>query len=205
MDSLAAIGLGLHSGWASAVLMAEGSAGIPGLMARRRIILCEEPQAKQPYHAAESMKLGEAEAFIEKCRAATVALAARALMQLREEAAARDLAGIGLAASPARELPPLDKVLHSHALIHAAEGVFYRETVIDAGKRLGLEVHVITGRAAADFLSGAGEVREALEQVGKRAGPPWTIDEKCASLAALALLPGPAQRFHLETLGQPTD
>src|SRR5579872_5529940 len=125
MDSLAAIGLGLHSGWASAVLVAQDSAGTPGLMVRRRIVLCEKPEAKQPYHAAENMELSEAEAFIEKCRAQAVALATRALEQLREEAAARELAGIGLAASPARELPPLARLLHSHALIHAAEGVFY--------------------------------------------------------------------------------
>jgi hypothetical protein len=204
MDSLAAIGLGLHSGWASAVLMAQDSTGAPGLMARRRIILCEKPEAKQPYHAAENMELNEAEAFIGKCRTATVILAAEALKRLREEAAARELAGVGLAASSTRELPPLSKLLHSHALIHAAEGVFYRETVIEAAKRLGIKAHVVTGRAASDFLDDAArELREMLERIGKAAGPPWTVDEKCASLAALSLLPGPAGRFHLEALGEP--
>src|SRR6185437_9394709 len=99
MASLAAIGLRVHSGWASAVLMAQDSAGAPGLMARRRIILCEKPEARQPYHAAENMELKEAEVFIARCRAATIALAADALEQLREEAAARALAGVGLAAS----------------------------------------------------------------------------------------------------------
>ena len=204
MDSLAAIGLGLHSGWASAVLMVQDSTGAPELRARRRILLCEKPEAKQPYHAAENMELNEAEAFIGMCRAATVALAAEALVRLREEAAARALAGVGLAASSARELPPLPELLHSHALIHAAEGAFYRETVIEAAKRLDLKAHVVTGRAPSDFLGAAArELREALERIGKAAGPPWTVNEKCASLAALALLPGPAHQFHLEALGEP--
>jgi hypothetical protein len=112
------------------------------------------------------------------------------------------LAGVGLATSSARELPPLARLLHSHALIHAAEGAFYRETVIEAAKGLGIKAHVVTGRAAADFLGATRELREALERIGKAAGPPWTMDEKCASLAALSLLPGPAERFHLQALGK---
>jgi hypothetical protein len=149
------------------------------------------------------MELKEAEIFIAQCRAATVALAADALERLREEAGARKLAGVGLAASPARELPPLPKLLHSHALIHAAEGMFYRETLIEAAKRQGIRTRAITGRAASDFLDAARDLGEALERIGKAAGPPWTRDEKCASLAALSLLPGPARRFHLEALDAP--
>jgi len=200
MDSLAAIGLSLHSGWASAVLMAQDSAGVPGLMARQRIILCEKPEARQPYHVAENMPLREAEAFIGKCRAAAVALAVEALEKLRDDAAL-EITGVGLAASSRRELPPLPKLLHSHALIHAAEGVFYRESVIEAAKQLALKAHAVTGRAACDFLEEAPALSETLERIGKKAGPPWALDEKCASLAALSLLPGPARQFHLETLG----
>ncbi|HEY5085548.1 MAG TPA: hypothetical protein VII48_13545, partial [Rhizomicrobium sp.] len=61
----------------------------------------------------------------------------------------------------------------------------------------------ITGRAVSDFLGGARDLREALQQIGKAAGPPWTMDEKCASLAAFSFLPSLARKFHLEALDQP--
>lgn len=204
MASLAAIGLRLHSGWASAVLMAQESAGsiASGLIARRRIMLCEKPQAKQPYHSAEGMDLREAEAFIAECRASTIALAMDALKQLGAEKGGRRLAGIGLTASAARELPALSSILHSHALIHAAEGVFYREALIEAARRMRIKTRAITNRAAPEFLDGARDLRDALERIGKTAGPPWTMDEKYASLAAFSLLPGAARKFRLGALGE---
>lgn len=202
MASVAAIGLRLHSGWAASVLMAEDHA--PGsearLVARQRIMLCELPHSKQPYHAAENMALREAEAFITKCRAATIGLAVRALERFRQEAGASKLMGLGLAASSARNPPALPDILNSHALIHAAEGVFYREALIAAAGEVGIKAHTIKSNAASDFLADARHVRDALEQIGKAAGPPWTMDEKCASLAALSLLPGLAEKFHLEKL-----
>ena len=203
MTSLAAIGLCLHSGWASAVLMAQESAGAPRLVARRRLVLCKLPHSRQPYHAAENMELADAEAFIADCRASTIALAVEALEQLSAESGARQLAGVGMIASSARTLPELSSILRSHTLIHAAEGAFYREAMREAAKRLGIKMRAITNRAACDFLVSARDLREALERIGKTAGPPWTMDEKCASLAALLLLPGLARKFHLETLGQP--
>jgi hypothetical protein len=202
MAPLAAIGLCLHSGWAAAVVMAQDPAKVPALIARRRIALCE-PRAKQPYHAAETMELREAEAFIAACRIATIALVVEALERLGAETSGSNLAGVGIVAASARKLPALSAILRSHALIHAAEGVFYREAMIEAAKRAGLKSRAITGRAASDFLGGARDLRETLQRTGKAAGPPWTMDEKCASLAAFSLLPGLARKFHLELLDQP--
>jgi len=208
MASVAAIGLRLHSGWAASVLVAQDSAKAPALIARRRIILCEPPSAKQPYHAAEIMELREAEAFITACRITTIALAVEALERLGAKTGGLGLAGVGLVgvgivASSPRKLPALSAILHSHPLIHAAEGVFYREAMIEAAKRAGLKSRTITGRVASDFLGRARDLRETLQRIGKAAGPPWTMDEKCASLAAFSFLPGPARKFHLEALDQP--
>lgn len=202
MTSRAAIGLCLHSGWASAVLVAQESEEAR-LMARRRIVLCKLPHAKQPYHAAENMQLAEAESFIADCRASTIALAVEALERLSGEAGMRELAGAGMAVSSARTPPELSATLHSHTLIHAAEGAFYREAAREAAGQLGINVRAIANRAVCDFLERARDLRELLERIGKAAGPPWTIDEKCASLAAFLLLPDLARRFHLETLGEP--
>jgi hypothetical protein len=208
MASVAVIGLRLHSGWAASVLVAQDSAKAPALIARRRIILCEPPSAKQPYHAAEIMELREAEAFITACRITTIALAVEALERLGAKTGGLGLAGVGLVgvgivASSPRKLPALSAILHSHPLIHAAEGVFYREAMIEAAKRAGLKSRTITGRVASDFLGRARDLRETLQRIGKAAGPPWTMDEKCASLAAFSFLPGPARKFHLEALDQP--
>jgi hypothetical protein len=203
MASVAAIGLRLHSGWAASVLVAQDSAKAPALIARRRIILCEPPSAKQPYHAAEIMELREAEAFITACRITTIALAVEALERLGAKTGGLGLAGVGLVASSPRKLPALSAILHSHPLIHAAEGVFYREAMIEAAKRAGLKSRTITGRVASAFLGRARDLRETLQRIGKAAGPPWTMDEKCASLAAFSFLPGPARKFHLEALDQP--
>lgn len=202
MASLAAIGLCLHSGWASTVLMAQESGkGLPPrLVARRRMVLCSLPHSKQPYHAAENMELAEARAFIADCRASTIALAMEALQLLSAEIGARELAGAGLAASSARTMPELSAVLHSHRLIHAAEGVFYREAMREAAGKLGIKARALTKRAAGDFLVSDRGLREVLDCIGKAAGPPWTMDEKCASLAAFSLLPDLAGKFHLEIL-----
>jgi hypothetical protein len=202
MASVAALGLRLHSGWAAAVLVAQDSAKAPALIARRGIALCALPGAKQPYHAAETMGLREAEAFITACRITTVALAVEALERLSAERGGLRLAGVGIVASSARKLPALSAIFHSHPLIHAAEGVFYREAMIEAAKRAKLKSRAITGRAASDFLDGARDMRETLQRIGKAAGPPWTMDEKCASLAAFSFLPGSARKFHLEALDQ---
>ncbi|HEY5084744.1 MAG TPA: hypothetical protein VII48_09490, partial [Rhizomicrobium sp.] len=96
MAFVAAIGLRLHSGWAASVLVAQDSAKAPALIARRRIALCE-PRAKQPYHAAESMELREAEAFITACRITTIALAVEALERLGAETGGLEFDGARLA------------------------------------------------------------------------------------------------------------
>lgn len=182
--------------------MMHEPANEPALIARRRVLLCELPQSKQPFHTAENMELREAQNFIARCRATTIALALKALRQLRGETGMHTCAGLGLTASSPRELPVLPVILHSHALIHAAEGIFYREALMVAAERLDLKTCAIANRAALDFLGHARDLRAALERIGKSAGPPWTQDEKCACLAALSLLPGPVRKFHLAKLGQ---
>jgi hypothetical protein len=205
MTSLAAIGLSLHSGWASAVLMATTNSGKvfdAQLIQRRRFTLCEHPHSKQPYHMAENMTLREAEAFVTHCRAATVALAGKALAELREAAQGHQLAGAGIATSSFKKLPSLLEILRSHALIHAAEGAFYRGAVVEAAAQAGIDVKTIKSGAVSTFLAGTGarSLRAVLETIGKSAGPPWTMDEKAASLAALSLMPEAERAYHLDRL-----
>ena len=76
-----------------------------------------------------------------------------------------------------RPLPPLDRILKSHAAIHTAEGIFYREVLIEACERAGLRVVRVAEAEVAAHLAGLPKLP-----------PPWTADEKLATLAALATL-----------------
>jgi hypothetical protein len=196
----AALGVRCHSGWAAAILIC-GSADDFDVLERRRIGLCDPsvPGSKQPFHAAEPMPSREAECFMARCRASTEALAQSAIRSLADAATDSKLpiAGCGLLCASGRPLPVLKDILASHALIHAAEGEFYRDAVANAFRRLKLDVIRIRERdalrQAADAVGcGDAKLKERIAHRGKSLGPPWTEDQKLATLAALIALLAPA-------------
>jgi hypothetical protein len=195
-ESRAALGLRTHSGWAAAIL-ACGSADNVDVIERRRIELCDPAieGSKQPFHHAEPMAFARAEAFLERCRKSTEALAASAIAALIDCAVERKLklVGCGVLSASGRALPSLKEILASHALIHAAEGEFYRDALAQAAAHAKLPVTRIREREA---LRQAGDqlrrpeakLKEKLASLGKSLGPPWTEDQKLATLAAWILL-----------------
>ncbi len=188
----AALGVRCHSGWAAAIF-ACGSRGKIEIAGRRRIELCDAGirGSKQPFHAAEPMPFARAETFLARCKASTDALANSAIATLVEEAMARGatLVSCSILSASGRNLPSLKEILASHALIHAAEGEFYRDAVAEACQRVEIPVTRIRERdalrQACDQLgtSEAG-LKEHLGTLGRRLGPPWTEDQKLATLAA---------------------
>ena len=89
-----------------------------------------------------------------------------------------------------RALPSLQKTLASHALIHTAEGEFFRNIVREACESCHIPVTGIREReldkqADALFGKGAARVWQHISNLGKTVGSPWTQDEKTAALAAL--------------------
>jgi len=92
-----------------------------------------------------------------------------------------------------RPLPGLAATLASHALIHTAEGEFFREAVAYAGQSIKLPIFRIKerellGTAGAKFRVSSDELGRRLTELGKTLGPPWRQDEKYAALvASLAL------------------
>jgi hypothetical protein len=171
MAQRVALGFRTHSGWAAAVAVA-GSIEQPVVLERRRIAIARGP--RQPYHAAEPLDFAPAEALIGKCRKEALELAAAAVEELRREFGAL-CAGV-LVGRP-RPLPPLADILKSHAAIHTAEGVFYREVMIDVCGRCGLRVVRVP---EADMTARVASL--------PKLGPPWTVDEKLATLAAAVSL-----------------
>jgi hypothetical protein len=137
------------------------------------------PGSRQPFHAAEGLPFDRAEALIRKCRESSLLLATAAI---------RGLIGcvdynVGRAAilfASGRPLPDLAAILRSHALIHTAEGEFYREVLVSACQECGIPVMRIKERDLAD--------NPLVIELGRSVGPSWRQDEKRASLAAWAAL-----------------
>src|SRR3989441_9572571 len=138
----AAIGFRVHSGWAAVVAVCLDK-GAPVVLARQRVHLVETFTYgfRQPYHTAEKMLLGQAREFIARMQVEARRLAYRAVRELesRTQEQGVKLTRCGLLLASGRALPELDKILASHALIHTADGELFREGILHAIARCGLE------------------------------------------------------------------
>jgi hypothetical protein len=139
------------------------------------------------------MAYAQAEQFITRCTASTAALAGKALADIQKSF---PVSACCVLTASGRPLPDLEGILASHALIHAAEGEFYRDAVAVACARRQIAVRRVRERDVEDELHKlpvpAAAAKERLAEFGKRMGPPWTQDEKMAAIGAwlmLALLP----------------
>jgi hypothetical protein len=177
-----ALGFRAHSGWTSAVAVA-GSPAKPAVLVRTRIELASPSVAgsKQPYHAAEPLEFADAEALIRGCRESSLSLAGAGLHALIAQVAAlgHPVVGAGIVFAAGRALPDLAAILKSHALIHTAEGEFFRDVLLCACEHCSLPVTRIKERDAPEAKAWA-----RIDGLGKSLGPPWTRDQKLASLAA---------------------
>ena len=188
----AAVGFRCHSGWAAAIALA-GTAGAPEVVGRFRLTLADPavPGSKQPFHAAEGMPFPEARRYIDRCTRRTAALARRELRSLFGELSKtghRVVVG-GLLRAAGRKLPDLATILRSHALIHAAEGEFFRDALARAAAEHRVPIVSVAERSAFREASDAlhrpeVEVRRFVSETGRPLGPPWTQDQKLAALAA---------------------
>lgn len=100
------------------------------------------------------------------------------------------VAGCAMLLAAGRALPSLPKILTSHALVHTAEGEFFRNVVREACESCGIPVvgfreRELDERANATFGKAAAHVRQQVSILGKTVGSPWTQDEKTAALAGL--------------------
>ena len=171
----------------------------PEILDRRRIEIADRriPGSVQPYHAAEGLPLAKAKRLLERCEAGSAKLAHKAVGDLARDLTARGyrIAGCGLLLASGRPLPPLESVLASHALIHAADGEHFRDALARAAARHGLSVLRVAERelyaaAATRFRIPAGALQASVSAAGKPLGPPWTADQKLAALIAWLALSG---------------
>ena len=188
----AALGFRVHSGWAAMVAL-SGPVTAPVLVLRRRIELTAGGGRKQPYHEAEPMPFNEASAHIDACASAAAAASGKSLREAVAKLSAYDIKGACILTASGRPLPDLAAILRSHALIHTAEGEFFRSAVGEACDSCGLAHWQVKER---DLWAEAGrvlgrpvqELQSVVDAFKKDLGPPWQQDQKLAALAAWVML-----------------
>ena len=173
----------------AAVLVAlSGSADAPRYAGRREVGLLPDALPAQPYHAAAGLELAAGEEMVGQVEQAAEDAAVAGLTavagSLPDGTAVLGVAVLVKAVS----LPGgLADILRSHAWMHAAEGVLYREAVLAAARRCRWPAHAIE-------MSALPAAEQPVDMIGRAAGRPWRRIEKDAARAALTLLPARSGR-----------
>ena len=190
------LGLAPHSGWAAVVVLG-GTPTRPLVLSRERLELADAKLAgsRQPYHAIEALPIAEARTRLATLAASSARLAASGLRTLAHtaHAAGMELRAAGILEAAGRGGLPLETILASHALIHTADGNFFREALASGCAAQRLPVTRIRQRdlaaaAAAELRHSPGELRTMVAQLGREMGAPWGADQKGAALIAWLLL-----------------
>jgi hypothetical protein len=188
----AALGFRVHSGWTSLVALALED-GVPMVVLRHRphLVKTFTFEFRQPYHTAEKVERSEAQGVISRIQAEARSLAYQAIRSVEKKLLTEGYAikCCGLLLASGKPLPSLAQILESHALIHTADGELFRNALVHACKRCGLEIITVKERelislSAEELGLEAEEMKRRLAELGTGLGPPWTLDEKLASLIA---------------------
>jgi hypothetical protein len=190
-----ALGFQIHTGWAALVAVAGEPAKLDIVLRRRLELLpADNSIPRFVYHQAAEMELPAARKLIsaaQKAAAKAAGLAIRsALESLPQEIDASVAAIITGSGTIPREL---SKILTSHMLLHAAEGILFQEAVSAGCKSCGIGSSTISERELwpkAAEVCGVSEdrLRVQIEAIKKSVGPPWSADQKTAAAAALWIL-----------------
>ena len=180
-----AFGLKAHSGWAALVGVGERD-GHVAMTDRRRIELVLEAWQKQPYHAAEHLQSDAARDTvargIDAARKGAVRELQAALARAGEQQ--HDVTACGVLVGNPMPDWSVDEILAVHFRMHKAEGVLFREVLLQAAADCGLRpVAVPEKQSRVDR-----RLQHTIATLGRSAGPPWGKDQKDAALAALIAL-----------------
>lgn len=188
MSEPAALGFRVHSGWAAVVAVARDFT----VLERYRLEIADPAMAgsRQPFHAAEALGEAAGQALLQRCRERSAELAGEGVKRAVQRLAERryQVSDGAVLLGSGRALPPLAAILRSHALIHTAEGEFFRDVVREAGERRGVRMTGIVEkelwqRAALALALRESDLRSRIEAMRRALGPPWRQDEKLAAVA----------------------
>lgn len=187
-------GFKAHSGWAALVALAKSGRDYE-IVARRRVELVDEEWAKQPYHAAEELPTNEARDLVKRGVQSAHRIARRELQAALKQQRELGNEVTGCAVLVGNPMPDwnVDQILAVHFRMHQAEGVLFREALVEAAKACNLKVitppeKTILQEAEKRLRRSANDLNQTLKQLGKAAGAPWGKDQKDATLAALIML-----------------
>ena len=177
-----AIGIVPHTGWAW-VVRVSGSRSAPRIESRSNVVVCDVLDGELYHLAADRPR--DRDAFFKGRRAAAVKGARRALDPHLGDVRAALILG------KQPRLPPLERIVASHPLIHGAEGELWRAVFAEVCSEGGATV----SRAAAAEVRATLEARHGVEAMaaflarGKRdVGAPWGREPRDAALAAWSVL-----------------
>jgi hypothetical protein len=185
-----------HSGWAALVVLGRADAGLR-VLARSRAELTDprSPESRQPYHAVEPLAVEEAARRLDGYLAVAENMACAAVQAATADLAGRGyrLTAVGVLESSGAKGRSLASILASHALIHTADGDHFRQAIVAAAQRTGLDVSRVRARdleaqAEARLRRPVARLRAAVNELGLQVGPPWGADQKMAALLAWLLL-----------------
>ncbi|HLK24210.1 MAG TPA: hypothetical protein VKT30_06095 [Caulobacteraceae bacterium] len=184
------LGFRPHTYWTAAVAVA-GSGLEPQMVERRRFTFATGDE-RMVYHQAAEIPPDEATALVERVRSAVRQNAIAGLRPLLEELgrAGRSVSAAVVPTGGVRVPERIEDIVRVHARMHAAEGELYRDIVAGACRDLGLVVHRAVERelfALAGDRLGTSEaaLKTRLQAMGAALGPPWSEDQKLATLAAI--------------------
>lgn len=185
----AAVGCRAHTGWAALVVVA-GGIDAPEVLFRGRAELADPSGRvkRNVYQASRGLEPATAAAAVDAAERIAAEQAAGALDRTARETGA-DLRSCAVVVGAFAPETPLESILRSHALAHAAEGALYQRALLAGAEAQGLEPVVVPKRSIwEDGGSALGvaahELRGWIDGLRREIGPPWAEDQKLAALAA---------------------
>lgn len=189
-----AFGLKAHSGWAALVVLGKQGNDFV-FVDRTRVELVVEEWARQPYHAAEGLQAEAAKDLVERGIDSAHTIAVREMRAALKREAGRKNEVKACAVLVGSAMPDwgVAEILAVHFRMHKAEGVLFREALINAARECKVRaVEVpekeIMAYAERELKTSASELSRRIAALGKTAGPPWGKDQKDAALAAMVAL-----------------
>lgn len=180
-----AFGFKAHSGWAALVVLGKNGSDFV-VVDRRRVELVEEEWAKQPYHAAHELKPDAARKLVKRGIDAAYRIATREMRAAvaRERERKNEVTACAVLVGNLMPEWTVDQILAVHFRMHQAEGVLFRNALVNAARECSLKVV----EAPEKTLTTHAGLSKHLTTLGKLAGPPWGKDQKDATLAAMLAL-----------------
>ena len=190
----AAFGFKAHSGWAALVVLGTHGGDLQ-VLERSRVELVEEEWAKQPYHAAEELKPAEARKVVKRGIDAAKRIALREMRRAveRTRESGFEVRNCGLLVGAPMPDWSVDQILAVHFRMHKAEGVLFRDVLAEAADGSDLKLVAIPEKSLLEYAetalkTSANSLSQRIAALGKSVGPPWSKDQKEATLAAMIAL-----------------